>query len=164
MSSRPVPPTDKRRRPAPAARARLPALIEAIEHHGGRLTPMREWVLRQLAAAEGAVSAYDLIERRSAETGRKVGPPTIYRALEFLEEMGVVDRLVSRNAYVLCMGPHDHGSGEAVFYHCRSCGRTSEVADPELGRLIAGHARTLGFDTERPTLEVAGRCEACRKA
>lgn len=136
--------------------ARSDARIEAA---GGRSTPLRAWVVGALAEAGRPLTAYELISLRERETGRPVGPPSIYRVLEFLEGLGIVDRLVSQNAFVLCAGG-EHESG-AAFYLCRRCGSAEEVSDPKLARLLTSHAAELGFAPERRTVEVEGTCRTC---
>lgn len=139
--------------------ARIDAARETCRAAGLRLTEVREWVLRELLTAHRAMTAYELIGRLSVETGRAVGPPTVYRALEFLDEQGFVDRLLSQNAYVACAGP-SHGPG-TIFFVCQACGGASEVSDKRLARLVADKADALGFAATRPILEVEGRCRAC---
>ena len=54
-------------------------------------------------------------------------PITIYRALDFLRENGLVHRIESRNAFIACV--HNHDSGDpVVFLICEKCGAVGEAA------------------------------------
>src|ERR1700758_1316626 len=72
------------------------------EGRGARLTDLRRQVLGLILDREAPTGAYDLLDRlRSTRHG--AAPPTIYRALEFLQEQGLVHRLGSRAAVVGCI-------------------------------------------------------------
>jgi Fur family zinc uptake transcriptional regulator len=127
---------------------------------GERMTPPRRRVLRLLLEAGEPVKAYDLMAR-FGEAGAPAKPPTVYRALEFLEKQGLVHRIASISAYVACsVGERAHA---AAFLICDCCGATLEVAPPE-GGALAGAARAAGYVIQRTTIEGHGRCPACRVA
>ncbi|MBC7478520.1 MAG: transcriptional repressor, partial [Pseudorhodobacter sp.] len=65
---------------------------------GQRLTPVRRQTLQILLASPRALGAYEVLERLVAE-GFANQPPVAYRALEFLEEQGLVRRLPRLNAF-----------------------------------------------------------------
>ena len=123
-----------------------------------RLTGPRRRVLELLLAADGPVKAYDLMAGYG-EGGEAAKPPTVYRALEFLERLGFAHRLESLNAYVACRRTGDKHA--AAFLICECCGATQELAaglTAEVER--AGAAR--GYDVRGVTLEARGLCPACR--
>ena len=66
-----------------------------------RLTPMRRQVLNALAASHRPIGAYEIMERVAAD-GTRPAPITVYRALDFLIEQGLVHRIESRNAFLAC--------------------------------------------------------------
>ena len=87
------------RRSGPAkALAQAEAICRA---HGARLTPIRRKVLEALYATHKPLGAYDLAEILGPK-GRRLAPITVYRALDFLMEQGLVHRLASQNAYIAC--------------------------------------------------------------
>ena len=90
---------------------------------GERLTAMRRHVLEVLSASHKPLGAYEIMDR-AALTGTRPAPITIYRALDFLRDNGLVHRIESRNAFVACVA--DHASGElVVFLICEHCGSRS---------------------------------------
>ena len=125
---------------------------------GARLTALRRRVLELVWQDHAAVKAYDLL--RALDTGATTAkPPTVYRALDFLIEHGLVHRLESLNAYVGC--PEPARAHEGGFMICETCGRVSEFDTGKAGAAIASRARRDGFRIRRQTVEVRGVCEAC---
>lgn len=125
---------------------------------GERMTAARLRVLELLLVAGEPVKAYDLIAR-FGEDGQPAKPPTVYRALEFLERKGLVHRIASISAYVACTsGSIDHA---AAFLICDCCGATAEVSAPVAGDLGRA-AEAAGYAIVRTTIEAHGRCPACR--
>ena len=96
--------------------------------------------------------------------GQAAKPPTVYRALEFLERRGVVHRIASISAYVACTADADGSRAHAAaFLICDCCGATEEVAAP-LGDAFTQAAGSAGYVLERTTIEGHGRCPTCRPA
>ena len=138
----------------------LSAAGARVTAEGERMTPARSRVLELLLASGEPVKAYDLIAR-FGEDGQPAKPPTVYRALEFLERKGLAHRIASISAYVACTsGSMDHA---AAFLICDCCGATEEVSAPVAGDL-ARAAASAGYAIVRTTIEAHGRCPACRVA
>ncbi|WGM45880.1 Zinc uptake regulation protein [Brevundimonas sp. NIBR10] len=151
---------------APADRRRTPSQVQALvaaaeanwAAEGERMTEPRRRVFEMLLQAGEPVKAYHLMDHY-AEGGHAAKPPTVYRALEFLTRKGLVHRIASTNAFVAC------SSGDvahtAAFLICSCCGATAEVAPPEHMGLSAA-AEDEGFVIDHTTVEILGRCRACR--
>lgn len=107
---------------------------------GSRWTEPRRRVYELLLQAGGPVKAYDLMEVYAE--GRTAKPPTVYRALEFLEQFGLVHRIASLNAYVACDG--DDPAHAAAFLICDCCG-SADAFDPGEVRTAAATAAANGF-------------------
>ena len=123
-----------------------------------RLTENRRQVFELLLAEHRPAGAYDILERFDWQ-GRRPAPAQIYRALAFLETMGLVHRIASRNAYVACSGQGEgHGT---VFLVCEECGTVAEPSAAGLGRSVHELAGTSGFELRSHSLEVVGRCPEC---
>ncbi len=141
--------------------AALARAARLCERRGVRLTRLRRRVLELVWRGHCAVKAYDLLRDLGDEHGA-AKPPTVYRALDFLIEQGLVHRLESLNAYVGC--PTPDGQHEGQFLICDSCGEVSEVQAPEVRTAISDHAADLGFAVAQHTIEVHGTCQSCRGA
>ncbi|MCP5163257.1 MAG: transcriptional repressor [Hahellaceae bacterium] len=128
---------------------------------GARLTPMRKRVLELIWQSHQALGAYDLIAALLQE-GSKAAPPTVYRALEFLQETGLIHRIASLNAYIGCSvhkGPH-----MSCLMICKQCRNVQEKAHPELEQLLLQPAVLGKFLPEQSVVEITGLCPACQKA
>jgi Fur family transcriptional regulator, ferric uptake regulator len=110
-----------------------------------------------LASSKGFRSAQDLhAELRSQ--GDLVGLATVYRHLQSLADAGRVDVLRTADGealYRLCSSQHHH------HLVCRVCGRTVEVAGPEVEEWADRVSRQAGFLDVEHTLEVVGTCATC---
>ncbi len=137
------------------------ALSEAARlcrDRGVRLTPLRARVLEIVWQSHKPLGAYDILAVLTAE-GRSAAPPTVYRALEFLLEQGLVHRLSSLNAFVGCSRPGHAGSGQ--FLICQSCGNAAELNDGGVERAITRSAASQGFAVHGHTVEISGVCPDC---
>ncbi len=122
-----------------------------------RLTAPRRRVLELLLQAGHPVKAYDLIAGFGTD-GAPAKPPTVYRALDFLERQGFAHRIESLNAYVACrQGPDAHA---AAFLICDCCGETREVEPVGADRLMELAGRS-GYSVTVVTVEAHGKCAAC---
>src|SRR6202140_3359403 len=77
-----------------------------------RLTPIRRQVLEALLASHKPLSAYEIIEHLAGDT--RPAPITVYRALDFLRDNGLVHRIESRNAFVACVP--NHGGADLIVF------------------------------------------------
>lgn len=123
-----------------------------------RLTAPRRRVLELLLAADAPLKAYDLIAAYGA-SGEPAKPPTVYRALEFLERLGFAHRIESLNAYVPC---RIQGGHVAAFLICDCCGEAAEF-EPDFGPQLSA-AKAAGYEVRQVTLEARGLCAGCRQA
>ena len=123
-----------------------------------RLTPPRRRVLEMLLGRGQPVKAYDLISAYG-EDGEPAKPPTVYRALDFLERQGLVHKIESLNAFVACReGELAH---TAAFLICDCCGRSEEVA-PAGDTWLGAAAEQAGYSLSSVTVEAHGLCGNCR--
>lgn len=129
---------------------------------GVRLTPIRRDVLASLHATHRPLGAYDIIETLAGQDSRRLAPISIYRALDFLMEQGLVHRLATRNAFVAC--PHRHDERDRIaFLICDSCGGVDEIFSPDLSDALGRLFAAQDFSPRRPVLEVAGSCAHCHE-
>ena len=144
------------------ARARdgLARAEAACRRAGVRLTPIRRQVLEALYETHRPLGAYDVADRL-AGGARRVAPITVYRALDFLMEQGLVHRLASRNAFVACA--HGHDSADLIaFLICEACGGVDEISSAPLAGAIAQVLDQERFEPHFQVLEITGRCGHCR--
>lgn len=138
------------------------ALNEAksiCRRRGARLTAIREQILTLIWQSHRPLGAYDVLAMLG-EKGQPAAPPTVYRALDFLQQQGLVHRIATENAFIGCShAGHRH---QGLFLICQSCGNVSELASDAVQQSIEQVAAGIGFHTEHAMLEVSGLCPACQ--
>jgi len=126
-----------------------------------RLTPQRRQVLEVLLESHKPLGAYEIMDR-AAVSGSRPAPITIYRALDFLREQGLVHRIESRNAFIACV--HNHATGDlVVFLICERCGTVGEAPSAAVAEELRAAARAAGFAPKAPVIEITGVCAHCRE-
>lgn len=124
-----------------------------------RFTELRKQVLELVCRYSQPVGAYTLLDDLREE-GRSAAPPTIYRALDFLQQQGLVHRLASNNTYLACAHPQTHHEG--LFLVCHSCGHTQEIHTQGMVDTAKQHAHHFNFLVEHASVEVTGLCSQCQ--
>ena len=130
---------------------------------GVRLTPTRRQVLQLVLESHQAAKAYDLLDRLKP-TLKGATPMTIYRALQFLQDQGLVHRVETLNAFVGCTHEGTHHPDTLVMLICESCQQIEEHSIPALRAVLREAMVECGFERHRETLEVYGACQACQSA
>jgi Fur family transcriptional regulator, ferric uptake regulator len=133
--------------------------LASLRAAGYRRGGARTVVVEALAGHDCAVTALDLddeLRRRKPAIGRA----SIYRALEQLEQLGLLRRLeVSRGVAgyerIEPGGDHHH---HAI---CRDCGRMIPFEDASLERAIDKVSGRMSFDASEHEVIIRGRCERC---
>jgi Fur family ferric uptake transcriptional regulator len=133
-------------------------ILGAFEAAGYRLTSPRRALARLLAGRDGHFSADELLtESRRARLG--VTRATIFRSLDVLADLGVVERLdlpTGEHAFVACEPAHHH------HIVCSSCGRSTGVGDHGLEAVADAIGRETGYRVDTHRLELFGRCAECQ--
>jgi Fur family ferric uptake transcriptional regulator len=133
----------------------LATLQEAGHRRGGARTA----VVEALAAHQCAVTALDLDEELARRRPR-VARASVYRALEQLEQLGLVQRIeVARGvAGYERVDPTGHHHHHAI---CRDCGRMVPFEDRSLERAIGKLCESMDFDVTEHDVVLRGRCQRC---
>ena len=139
--------------------AALAAAVKICDQRRIRLTPLRRRVLELVWSGHTPVGAYDILKHLSQEHDG-AAPPTVYRALDFLLDQGLVHRIESLNAYVGCANPGRDHVGQ--FLICDDCGSAAELRSHDIDKAIARGATKHGFLVQRSTVEAHGLCPSCR--
>jgi Fur family zinc uptake transcriptional regulator len=132
------------------------------ERRAQKFTPIRRQVLQALLSTHRPLGAYEVIEELARSMPRPA-PITVYRALEFLMENGLVHRIESRNAYLACA--HDHDAASLVaFLICDGCGAVGEIPAVPMAQGLNAAARAAGFAPKLSVVEITGTCAHCQSA
>ncbi|WP_164882461.1 Fur family transcriptional regulator [Paenirhodobacter populi] len=144
--------------PLPAALA-TDRIARICAERGVKFTPLRRIAFEVLLEFNGPVGAYGLIRALKRRHGKRVAPPTAYRALEFLQEQGFVIRIERRNAFLPSADPEAPGSG--AFFLCNRCGATAETEVSQLEAELIRRSQAIGFQIGRRVVELQGTCADC---
>jgi Fur family zinc uptake transcriptional regulator len=117
-------------------------------------------VLELVWVGHRPLGAYDILDSLKVERSN-AAPPTVYRALDFLRDQGLVHRIESRNSFVGCPRPDKPHGGQ--FLICRCCGQAAELDDADIDDAIRSSAARAGFAVARRTVEIEGECPSCRR-
>ncbi len=135
---------------------RLERILASLRASGGRITPARRALVSALLSSHSHATAEDLAEivQRSHPD---VHQSTIYRTLDALEELGIVDHVHlghGRAVYHLADDPHQH-------LVCEACGHVLEVPDAIFADLATQLQERFAFTLRPNHFAVLGRCEDC---
>jgi Fur family zinc uptake transcriptional regulator len=126
---------------------------------GVLLTPARHKVLELIWASHKAVKAYELLDQLKP-LQKAAKPATIYRALDFLIEQGLIHRVESLNAFVGC---HCSGSQhEQLLLICKHCEEVEERSAKEVMSALAQETTQAGFTVHSKAIEIHGICKKCQ--
>jgi Fur family zinc uptake transcriptional regulator len=149
--------------------AALAAAAAVCAQRGARLTPTRRRVLELVWLGHRPVGAYEVLAGLAPDRspglghgghpGVALGPPTVYRALDFLLAQGLVHRIESLSAYIGCSAP-GHGPAPQILV-CEDCGAAAEIADGSADAAARASAARLGFVVGSQIVEAVGRCADC---
>ncbi len=128
--------------------------------NGARLTSLREKVLLLVWQSHKPLGAYNIMAQFSDDESKPAAPPTIYRALEFLRQQGLVHKIESLNAYAGCTRPNHNNACQ--FLLCRDCGIALEMASSNISEAIHLDADKYNFIIDHATIEISGLCPQCQ--
>lgn len=138
-------------------------LLDRMRARGMRITPQRQVLAELLEKAEKHLDAEEVYQR-AIKRDSGIHRATVYRTLNTLKKMGLVDELDLM-----------HVAGERHFYEirpsvfhihlvCMSCGNVSEPAGGIWDEMKSRVQRETGFRPDIVRLEMGGACRACQES
>ena len=128
------------------------------DQRGVRLTPMRRQVLELIWESHRAIKAYDLLDKIKSET-TAAKPTTVYRALDFLLEQGLIHKLESLNAFIGCrFSGHRH---QQLLLTCSKCQEVEERPAQGVMDAIQQELQEAAFSMHHNSIEIHGLCRHC---
>jgi Fur family ferric uptake transcriptional regulator len=133
--------------------------LATLQGAGHRRGGARTAVVAALAAHDCAVTALDLDDELARRRPR-VARASVYRALEQLEQLGLVRRIeVARGvAGYERVDPTGHHHHHAI---CRDCGRMVPFEDRSLEQAIGKLCEAMDFEVAEHDVVLRGRCQRC---
>lgn len=127
---------------------------------GYRLTEARRTLVELMAASCHPLSAHQLYAL-AHEAQSNIGLATVYRTLEKLEELGLVQRVHDQQ------GCHSYiantGLPNPTLLLCEACGRLAPVNDALLTRLIQSIEEQSDYQIQHYWLQLSGLCTDCQR-
>lgn len=131
--------------------------LKQLQSSGYRLTQARRAVVETIACAQVALSPLEVYER-AKEPCPGLGLVTVYRTLEKLEKLGLIQRVHQPdgcNAYLPGAVGHQH------LIICELCGRAEYFEGENLEAFFAKVADEHGFAIHDHWLQLFGYCSDC---
>lgn len=135
------------------------AWLTQLQSNGYRLTNARKAVAETMARAKSALNPLEVYEQAKS-TCPGLGLVTVYRTLEKLEELHLIQRVHQPggcNAYL----PHAEGHQHLII--CQGCGRAVYFEGDDLEAFFERVAGEHGFTFSDHWLQLFGLCSECRK-
>ncbi len=132
---------------------------DALAHAGYRSSAPRNAVVDALAELGCSVTAKEIADLLD-EQGRAVGLASVYRALDLLDRLRLVQRFdvgegIARYEPAHPGGEHHH------HLVCQSCGTVSAFEDQGLERAIEKLSRRVDYSIDAHDVTLRGECPAC---
>jgi Fur family transcriptional regulator, ferric uptake regulator len=132
--------------------------LEQLHEHGYRVTAARRAVVETVEKSTRAltpIEVYDLARKRY----RALGLVTVYRTLEKLEELHIIQRV---HQPMGCQAFISAGSGHQHLLLCQNCGQVTFFEGDDLDTLTKAIARKTGYQINEHWLQFFGLCANCR--
>lgn len=121
-----------------------------------RYSPQRELVLSIVSSQNIHWSAEDVF-LQAVQSMPRISRATVYRNLETLEQMGLIQRMVAPNHvsyFEMAKGPHHH-------FVCRVCSSIQDYQAPSVGACFKCVADHNNFHIEQVVTTLHGLCQSC---
>jgi Fur family transcriptional regulator, ferric uptake regulator len=131
--------------------------LDDLQDNGYRLTDPRRVVVEIIATSHRLLSPLEVFEM-GRQRYRRLGLVTVYRTVEKLEELGLIQRVHRPSgcqAYVASVDGHQH------LLICQNCGRVEYFSGDRLDQLISSVEADSGFRIEEHWLQLFGMCDQC---
>jgi Fur family transcriptional regulator, ferric uptake regulator len=134
------------------------AWLEQLHDHGYRLTGARRAVVETVeksARALTPIEVYDMARKKY----RALGLVTVYRTLEKLEELHLIQRV---HQPMGCQAFISAGIGHQHLLLCQNCGRVAFFEGDDLDSLTKTISKKTGYQINEHWLQLFGLCADCR--
>ncbi len=135
---------------------------QALREAGFRGGGARAAVLDLLSDQDCCASAQEIHDSLRA-SGRSVGIASVYRVLEVLSELRLVQR-VDVGDGIARFEPASPGGDHHHHVVCDDCGKVEPFSDPSLERAIVRASGRLGYSVDAHEVVLRGECGDCRTA
>ena len=132
--------------------------LTALSDNGYRLTGARRAVVGIIAESPRALTPLEVFDLARA-AHPELGLVSVYRTLEILEQLGLVQRVHQTKG---CQAFVRTGDGHQHLLVCQNCGKAILFEGDHLDPLFNSISESTGFQIESHWLQVFGLCKSCR--
>lgn len=136
----------------------LTKYLEYAEHVAAvrnvRLTPIRRHIYKCLVTAKAPLGAYEILDMLNGIGASK--PPTVYRTLDWLIDVGLVKKIESISKYMV--KTISDNTEQMALLLCETCGRAESFDAGTVLKSLEGFARSKGFQEHQTVIEIIGQC------
>ena len=132
--------------------------LAQLQDNGYRLTGARRAVVEIIAASQRALTPVEVYDA-ARDQYPALGLVTVYRTLEKLEELGLIQRVHQPKG---CQAFITAGKGHQHLLLCNKCGRTILFDGDDIDQFIKSVARKTGYRITEHWLQLFGLCEDCK--
>jgi Fur family transcriptional regulator, ferric uptake regulator len=132
--------------------------LDSLSESGYRVTAPRRAIIEIMAASPCALGPLEIYDQ-----GRKeypgLGLVTVYRTLEKLEELGLIERVhhpQGCHMYLRAADGHEH------LVLCTLCGKAEYFSGDDISKLMNAVAEKTGFEIREHWLQLFGLCPNCK--
>lgn len=133
--------------------------MTCLKENGYRLTDARKTVVETVAATTHALTPLEVYDRARA-SAPGLGLVTVYRTLDKLEELGLIQRVHQMHG---CQAFIASGDGHEHLLLCTNCGSAVRFSGDQLDRLIGSISQKSGYIIKEHWLQLFGLCEKCQE-
>jgi Fur family transcriptional regulator, ferric uptake regulator len=134
--------------------------LKILQSNGYRLTESRQTVVEIVASSNHALSPMELYDL-AREKNTSIGLVTVYRTLEKLEELGMIQRVHQPQgcqAFIAAFTGHQH------MVLCSSCGKVEFFSGDDLEQLFQAIGVKTGYHIQDHWLQLFGKCAECQES
>lgn len=136
-----------------------------LTKNGLKATNQRIAILEMLSSNPGkhltAEEIYDCVRKDNPE----IGLATVYRTIQLLSELGLIDKLILDDGY-LRYEIRSNDKGDIGHHHhhliCLECGNIDTFQDDLLETLETRIKENMGFEVVDHEVKLYGHCKQCR--
>ena len=132
--------------------------LDQLQAKGHRITQPLRVIVGIMVSTSQAVSAVQVFDLGRQEFPR-LGLVTVYRALDKLEQLGLVQRVHQPDGchrFVRSAPGHQH------MLLCTQCGQVKYFSGDDLSLLFGDLSAQTGFEIEEHWLQLFGLCAVCK--
>jgi Fur family zinc uptake transcriptional regulator len=127
-------------------------------HHNARLTPIRRHVYKCLLMSDAPIGAYQILDMLDGVGAAK--PPTVYRALDWLIDLGLAKKIESISKYMAKTSQEE--AQQLALLLCKTCGHAEPFDAGPVLESIGDFAKSKGFQKDQTVIEIIGQCSEHR--